>query len=752
MRLTASTSLQSIQERLGAGSAETLRRSEKRRRYLQTYVRLLTRSRPSIRFSSDLRTAVTDYGADDPEIRITTRAFDQPVTDFRRRVFDLAVQEALVVHEAGHIQYTDGDGLHELLTRVDSDRRRLFSRIWNTLEDGAVERQLRHRYAVAPELEILNANLFYSSVDHTNSAADEQRLSFFNAVVCGLADMAIYDSGRFQQLRADGTAPRMASLRDERILAEFVPIMRSSIKEVLTEPDPTARNEHIWSFWTALVDALDAATISGAEASKLDRLIDADGTVRATQADSPSRRRTTDAVVLSEPEAGVPFTGKPNDAGGEPGSDAQTACDLGRDAVADELTRQLASVLTGDEHSPTTRAVANTTPPDGENHDTDTSTASMAHENNSDRSDSDTSATDGVLEAQSHPGSSQLPGEQQDTTRGNESSALPAQNTNNSKTDGNTTSTAQNRNEPEREADGPENQTAAALRQRYTKELAAEASELDKAEHRINSLETYVDALGAVDTDADIQVVTESDDDGGATTADRWSTVRRDATLLAQRFRSRLQEQRRDVERSRCRRGSIDRSRLVGAVRGQPDIFTQTEEGENRRYTCVVVLDRSGSMDDETVAAAEQGALTATVALEAIGVDVAVLDLYDSTVRLIKTTVEEASNIRGRILTTQARGGTPLTEALSLAQARFADVKNPFVIVVTDGLPDDETAYTAALDAATFPVLGVYLTGADYSGDRAVETDRSYFHQLALIEDPTRLTIHLQRLAGRVLF
>jgi hypothetical protein len=157
-------------------------------------------------------------------------------------------------------------------------------------------------------------------------------------------------------------------------------------------------------------------------------------------------------------------------------------------------------------------------------------------------------------------------------------------------------------------------------------------------------------------------------------------------------------------------------------------------------------------MDDETVAAAEQGALTATVALEAIGVDVAVLDLYDSTVRLVKTTVEEASNIRGRILTTQARGGTPLTEALSLAQARFADVKNPFVIVVTDGLPDDETAYTAALDAATFPVLGVYLTGADYSGDRAVETDRSYFHQLALIEDPTRLAIHLQRLAGRVLF
>lgn len=751
MRLTASTSLQSLRERLGAGDAETLRGSEKRRRYLQTYVRLLTRSQPSIRFSADLRTAVTEYRADDPEIRITTRAFDQPVTDFRRRVFDLAIQEALVVHEAGHVQYTDGDGLCELLTRVDSDRRRLFSRIWNTLEDGAVERQLRHRYAVAPELEILNANLFHSGTDHTESAADEQRFSFFNAVVCGLADMCVYDSGRFQQLRASGTAPRMASLRDERILEEFVPTMRASVNEVLTEPNPTARNEHIWSFWTALADALDAAAISGAEASKLDRLIDADGAVRATQDTPTIVNRTTDATVLSEAGANTPFTGKPDDAGGELGRDAKTARDLGRAAVAEELDRQLSSVLADAQHSPT-RTAADTTSPDGENQDTDPDTASVAHESDSDRSAHDPSGTDGVLESQSHPGSSQLPGERRDTTPADESSTPVSEDTRDSETDDSTASTgAQRGTRPERETDGPDDHTAAALRRRYTEELAAEASELDQAEHRIQRIAAYVDALDTADTDTGIRVVTESDDDG-ATAADRWSTVRRDATLLAQRFRSRLQEQRRDSERSRRHRGSLDRSRLVAAARGQSDIFAQTEEGNSRQYTCVVVLDRSGSMDDKTIVAAEQAALTAAVALESVGVDVAVFDLYDSTVRVVKTTIEEAHNTWDRMLTTRASGGTPLTQALSLARARFTDAENPFVIVVTDGLPDDETAYTAALDAATFPVLGVYLTDADRSGGRAVETDRSYFHQLAVIEDPKRLKTHLQRLAGRVLF
>jgi hypothetical protein len=67
MQLTGSTSLQAIQERLGTGDAETLRESEKRRRYLQTYARLLTTDRPIINFSPELHTATTEYDGKQPK-------------------------------------------------------------------------------------------------------------------------------------------------------------------------------------------------------------------------------------------------------------------------------------------------------------------------------------------------------------------------------------------------------------------------------------------------------------------------------------------------------------------------------------------------------------------------------------------------------------------------------------------------------------------------------------------------------------
>ncbi|WP_299269695.1 VWA domain-containing protein [Halorientalis sp.] len=756
MRLTPSTSLQSVRERLGVGDAETLRESEKRRRYLQTFARLLSSTRPSVRFADDLRTATTDYDGSDPEITVTTRAFDQPVTDFRRRVFDLVVQEALVVHEVGHLHYTDNDSFRTLLARADPERRRLFSRLWNTLEDGAIERQLRHRYAVAPELEVLNANLFQAgSLARESPAVEERRFSLFQAVITGLADMAIYDSGRFRRLRADDATLRMASLRDQRVLGEFRPTMRETVETVLTEPDPAARNEHIWSFWQALVDVLETSTVSGAEASELARLLDADGTVRTDQGDPRVTRRTTDATVLPETGAGAPLPGKPDDTGGEFGPDTRTARDLARDTVAEEVDRQLESVLGSDGHDPTTRETAETGDEPGAS-DTSQSgagtddTSSGASEAGTDRTDHDGPATDGLLDAQSHPGAGQLPGER----RGEEATAA-----------GGVGSESESESEPpapeERAtSSGPSgtdttgaegDATAAAWRRRYTSELAAETSELDSAEARLDELESYVHALDAMGDDAALQVVTEAAD-GGTATADRWSAVRRDAKLLAERFRSRLREQRRDAERSRRRRGSLDRSRLIAASRGRPDVFTQTEESEDRAYTCVVVLDRSGSMNDGAVTAAERGATSAAVALEAVGVDVTVLDLHDSTVRLVKTTAEATREARRRVLTGNAGGGTPLAQALSLARTRFEDAENPFVLVVTDGLPDDEAAYTTQLDASTFPVLGVYLRDPDRPDGRSVEADRSYFHQLAVVEDWGTIDQRLQGLAGRVLF
>lgn len=742
MQLTASTSLQSVRERLGVGDAETLRESEKRRRYLQTYARLLTSTRPSVRFSEELRTATTDDSADTPEITVTTRPFAQPATDFRRRVFDLAVQEALVVHEVGHLRYTDSDDFRALLERVDPARRRLFSRVWNTLEDGAIERQLRHRYAVAPELEVLNANLFQTeAVGHTPSEGSVRRLSLFHAVICGLADMAIYDSGRFRRLRADDGVLQMASVRDRRVLQEFVPTMRETVETVLTEPDPAARNRQIWSFWEAVVETLDTATVSGAGASELARLLDDDGTVRTRQDESMASGQTTDAAILHEEGAGAPLPGKPDDTTSRFDTETRLARDLGRETVTDELDRQLESVL-GDETDSAPTADDET---DGRN--TAETETSGREQSPTRETDPDTSTAAALLNAQSHPGAgafvghSREQGADSEEASGSASGLGPGAGTAEAALE-------QSGGDERVDADGS---IAAALRRHYTGELSAETSELDRAKTRLDELKSYVKALETVEIDdATLQVVTESA--GREESTARWSTIQRDAKRLARRFRNRLQEQRRSVERSQQRRGSLDRSRLISASRGNPDVFTQTEDGPEREYTCLVVLDRSASMSGDAVVAAERGALTTAAALEMVGVNVTLFDLYDSTVRLVKTVAETAQETRDRLLTRQTGGGTPLASALALARSRFGGAENPFVLVVTDGRPDDETSYLAQLDASGMPVLGVYLKEAAGPEGRAVETDRSYFHQLAVVENWDAINQRLRGLAGRVLF
>jgi len=714
VRLTGSTSAQAIRERLGVGEAETLRESEKRRRYLQTYARLLATDRPTVRFSETLRTAVTEYDGDRPTIAVTTRAFDQPVTDLRRRVFDLAVQEALVVHEMGHLLYTDVDGFHDLLADVDPDRRRLFARIWNTLEDGAVERQLRHRYAVATELDLLNANLLETGTFGHESHDGRRRFSFFHAVVCGLADMAIYDSGRFRRLGDDDAALRMASLRDRRVLEEFIPVMRRTVRRVLSEPEPAARNRHVWSFWTALRDALDDATASGAGASELARLLDADGTVR-TDGRPDRAARATDADVLPDPGAGAPVEGKPDDTAGEFGRETRSARELPRETVAREVTRQVTRVADPGDHVGDDPSETHRERPDAEG---DTAGDDPGDE---------------WAEASPYPGAGRLPGE---SGADADAEGEPA---------GSGLGSADGADETPRP---PDDRTQAAIRERYREELAAEATELDRAEARLAELDGFVDALERADLDgASLRVVT----DGDGHAADRWRTVRRDAGRLARRFRSRLREQRRDVEWSRRRRGEFDRSRLVAAARGRPDVFARTEAGDERQYSCIVVLDRSGSMGDGAVTAAETGALTAVAALESVGVAVTLLDVHGSEVRLVKTGAETAREARERVLTGQAGGGTPLSTALALVRTRLRDVENPFAVVVTDGRPDDAAAYTAELDAVTFPVLGVYLASPDPDG-RPVDADRSYFHQLAVVEEWSSLGRRLEHLAGRVLF
>lgn len=749
MELTASTPRQAIREQFGVGDDELLRESEKRRRYLQTYARLLTTVQPTVRFSETVQTAVTDY-EDGPEITLTTRAFEQPATELRRPVFDLAIQEALVIHEIGHLRYTDVGGFHDLLENVDPDYRRVFARVWNTFEDGAVERQLRHRYAVATELDVLNANVL-----RTESRDRTRRLGLFDAVLCAITDTAIYDSGRLRRLRdGDDETLRMVSLWDQRTFERVLPTLRETVRAVLTEPDSGARNDRIWSFWRALRATVDERTPPSDEGELAD-LIDAEGVVRVgsrpqetePQVAGGRQRRAASGVVDDPADNSRAVPGKPDDTAAEFGRDTRSASDLDRATVARSVTRQVEAVVGGRDDNGDTETVGDDATAGTETADDDTTAVGddsvPGRRDHTDPEGTDDTGTTAERRAdtESSDGGTQVPypgigrpGRSGSADGTGHEDDGGAEHENSEGADAST---------DDREPRSVEQWTT-AVEEAYAEELAAEATELDGAAARLAALDEYVHALDTASLDIPVRVATA---DG----TDEQRQIQSNAARLARRLRRRLQQRRRDTEHTRRHRGSFDRSRLVAAVRGQSNVFTRTEEGEDRQYTCAVVLDRSASMDGGAVTAAERGALTLATALESVGVSVAILDVYESTVRLVKTVAESTDAAHARVATGQTGGGTPLASALSVVRARFDEAVNPFAIVVTDGRPDDTSAYTTTLDAVTFPVLGVYLT-AESDPARPVETDRPYFHQLAVVEEWDSLDRRLRQLTEQVLF
>ncbi len=758
MRLTASLSTQGVRERLGVGESEALRESDRRRRYLETYSRLVAPCRPTVRFSADLHAADTtwpDDDGDDPVIRLTTRPLEQPVTGFRRPVYDLIVQEALVVHELGHVLYTETGPFEATATELPRPERRLFARVWNVLEDGAVETQLRHRYAVADELRVLNANLYASGTLGYPDADGATRVGLFRAVLCGLADMAVYDSGRFARLAGDDDTLRLASLRDERVLAALVPTMRDVVEDVLAASDPAVRTRLVRSFWDELSAAMTGSEMSGTSATALDGLIDADGTVSTvdtTRAPEGAVERLQEAAE----EARGTFAGKPDDADAR-FADAREASALSRVDTRRTVRRRTARVAGTRPGTDSTTDGADESAPHGSRSPGDDGRASdgaaVETPDTGVTSDERTTAPgatkpgvpaeaaaatdDGAPEAASAPG----------TTRGPDPDGSPGEG-----------------EDGPGQADGDEGGSAATggpvaeseMRERYREELAAEATEVDGGEARVDAVETYLETLtelAADEPETPTMRVVERDDHDGYD-RDRWETARRSARRLARRFRSRLLEQRRDSVRPRQRRGTLDRGRLTAATRGRPDVFSRTVEGDSRAYDCTLVVDRSGSMADDGIEAVERAAATVALALEDVGVSVTVLDLHDSTVRLVNAAEEDVAAARHTLLTGEASGSTPLSTALQIERTRLQEtgVENPFVVVLTDGRPDDERRYLDELDAVTFPVVGVYLTDSAAVQAGAHEADERYFHGVALVEDWTDLDRRLRDLTEQILF
>ncbi|MFB6085272.1 MAG: hypothetical protein ABEJ84_00470 [Halodesulfurarchaeum sp.] len=217
---------------------------------------------------------------------------------------------------------------------------------------------------------------------------------------------------------------------------------------------------------------------------------------------------------------------------------------------------------------------------------------------------------------------------------------------------------------------------------------------------------------------------------------------------LARIFRNRLQHERRTAIRRGTRRGRLDPQRLyrTGVEPMPDDLRRHREEPDEKDYHVAFVLDRSASMGRK-IRQAELALGLLIYALEDVGVETSVFELYDSTVRIAKPFGVPADRNRDRLFHGRTGGATPLTTVLHIVRERLnreaTRETRRVMFVLTDDRPANPRSFAQTIEATTFPVVGVNLAEAPSTG--------TYTRSVAA-EPGSDLQEKLRQLATEILF
>ncbi|WP_254841500.1 MULTISPECIES: VWA domain-containing protein [Haloarculaceae] len=189
----------------------------------------------------------------------------------------------------------------------------------------------------------------------------------------------------------------------------------------------------------------------------------------------------------------------------------------------------------------------------------------------------------------------------------------------------------------------------------------------------------------------------------------RWQAATAGADAVGGTLRMALRESRRDQTRSGVTSGSFDRRRAGALARGDVDAFSVRQQGDEKQYDLVLVLDRSSSMSN-LIDTAEDAVARFALACEDLGINVAIIDFVHGDARLIKPFSVETEHVQASLLSGKTGGGTPLTDALGLARRLLEQRRDsPLVLIITDGKPGSPGDYQEELQQTYTPVCGLTL-------------------------------------------
>ena len=274
MRLTPETDREAVASHVeGAGERAALRTAETRRDRLERAIRISSgiwdlevRIDPehppaAIRPQTD---GITESEA--TEIVVSGTAVPQPVTDYPDREWDLLVQQALAIHEVGHLKHTAFGDLQARLDELPDGYESVAGQIWNAFEDGAIEAGIRDRWPnYGRMLAVLRANCFEERGPGIEDPSGGLVFPVAHAVVAGILDRTTYDSGVYERLldpTDDGYRFHSGADQDrfERSVADR---LDAAVESVMSMPDPIERNRRVFEFVDAIRPVIDAAEADG---------------------------------------------------------------------------------------------------------------------------------------------------------------------------------------------------------------------------------------------------------------------------------------------------------------------------------------------------------------------------------------------------------------------------------------------------------------------------------------------------------
>lgn len=727
-----------------------IRSSSYRRRNIETYAQLLANQSIRATLKEDLPTAYIDQSRNPALMAITAREVEQPATDYDRDVYDYIMQYGFTVHECGHALFTDHDAKMKRVNQIEPHLQPAAHHLWNVFEDGAIEEAMRDEFSdkVTELLRVLNANLrggendYSQSIDdlppHITDQLDDDELDeledeleelnsgpkevdFFNAVMTAAMDLTVWDSGQTNAL-ITGQDPELlfASEEDQENFMDWLPRISETAATVLTTADPVRRTNVIFDFWEELEEFMKDE----------DMIPDADDLP-----DSPG--------------------GKPDDSDSQMGQ-GQPAPGLG-DNDTEEMDQRMQEVMDGEGSSGSSPSPQQPDDPTsgngaGDEHDDD---QDIGTEDGDESGAGDDKHEDEDEVGGGGAGNDEEDGDEHDGASGDDDHDDDTADID-VDTDENENGKAPSEQEPSAPGGTPEENDA--LEQQARQKIQQEQEQSQGVDQQLKQeMEKMKDVMNGSRQSGntplegvEFQLHRETGDDKD------WSQAQRDGQSLASILMEKLRQEERQKTRRNQRRGSVDRSRLPALVTsGNTRVFKKNVPGGEKDYSCMVVLDRSGSMGGRDTQVAQRAVGAFMFALDKVGIDVSLMDMYKNKARVISPFGQNVKAAHGGIYSDESGGSTPLSDCLFAARTRLEQRGgNPFIIVITDGHPDDNQQYMEELRQCHMPVLGVLLNlGQDESSvPDWMEEQQQNYHRTKMVFNDNELQESLKELARSVMF